>query len=384
MTLQAQRWLRWGGATLAFALSSAPAAPAAAAAGLAERTAAWTERIGARIQAAPDPVAGLSDAQLAGQRVVVGFDGTRAPEAVLRRAAAGELGGVILFARNVSSRSQVRSLTADLQAAAGRGPGGRPLLVMIDQEGGQVSRLPGPPRRSPAEVGRSGSEAVARSEGRATGRSLQGVGINLDLAPVVDVARPGTNMRKLGRSYGGSTARVTRLAGAFAAGLRASGVLSCAKHWPGLGLARGDEDLRLNRIEAPLERLRAVDEPPFVDAHTDLVMVSTGLYPALEETPALFSRKIATDELRGRLGFTGTTITDDLEVPALAPSGSAADRAKGAALAGNDLLLFAQSAEQGFAAAGALERSLSAGTLDRAEFEAAARRTLDLRSRVGG
>jgi beta-N-acetylhexosaminidase len=113
-------------------------------------------------------------------------------------------------------------------------------------------------------------------------------------------------------------------------------------------------------------------------------MVSTGLYPALEQNPALFSRKIATDELRGRLGFTGTTITDDLEVPALAPSGSAADRAKGAALAGNDLLLFAQSAEQGFAAAGALERSLSAGTLDRAEFEAAARRTLDLRSRVGG
>src|SRR3954451_7260657 len=184
MTLQAQRWLRWGVAIVAFALS----APAAGAADLADRTAAWTERIGKRIQAAPDPVAGLSDAQLAGQRVVVGFDGTRAPEAVLRRAAAGELGGVILFARNVSSRSQVRSLTADLQAAAGRAPGGRPLLVMIDQEGGQVSRLPGPPRRSPAEVGRSGSEAVARSEGRATGRSLQGVGINLDLAPVVDVA----------------------------------------------------------------------------------------------------------------------------------------------------------------------------------------------------
>ena len=372
--------MRWGVALVAFALSSAPAA---AAVDLADRTGAWTERIGARIQAAPDPVADLSDAQLAGQRLVVGFDGTRAPEAVLRRAAAGELGGVILFARNVRSRSQVRSLVADLQAAAGRAPGGRPLLVMIDQEAGQVSRLPGPPRRSPAEVGATGSEAVARSEGRATGRSLHGVGINLDLAPVVDVARPGTNMRKLGRSYGGSTARVTRLAGAFAAGLRASGVLSCAKHWPGLGLARGDEDLRLNRIEAPVERLRAVDEPPFVDAHTDLVMVSTGLYPALEENPALFSRRIANDELRGHLGFTGTTITDDLEVPVLARSGSAGDRAKGAALAGNDLLLFAQSAEQGFAAAGALERSLSAGTLDRAEFEAAARRTLDLRSRVG-
>src|SRR3954470_13162233 len=222
MTRQAQRWLRSGVAVVAFTLWTAPAA---AAAGLAERTAAWTERIGKRIQTTPDPVAGLSDAQLAGQRIVIGFDGTSAPEAVLRRAAAGELGGVILFARNVRSRSQVRSLVGDLQAAAGRVPGGRPLLVMIDQEGGQVSRLPGPPRRSPAEVGATGSDAVARSEGRATGRSLHGVGINLDLAPVVDVARPGTNMRKLGRSYGGSTARVTRLAGAFAAGLRSRGVL---------------------------------------------------------------------------------------------------------------------------------------------------------------
>src|SRR4051812_22351218 len=228
MTLQAQLWLRWGVAMVAFALSSAPAA---AAAGLAERTAAWTERIGTRIQAAPDPVAGLSDAQLAGQRIVVGFDGTSAPEAVLRRAAAGELGGVILFARNVRSRSQVRSLVGDLQAAAGRAPGGRPLLVMIDQEGGQVSGLPGPPRRSPAEVGRTGSAAVARSEGRATGRSLHGIGINLDLAPVVDVARPGTNMRKLGRSYGGSAARVTRLAGALSGGPRAKGGLGCAQHW---------------------------------------------------------------------------------------------------------------------------------------------------------
>jgi beta-N-acetylhexosaminidase len=100
------------------------------------------------------------------------------------------------------------------------------------------------------------------------------------------------------------------------------------------------------------------------------------------KTPALFSRKFANDELRGHLGFTGTTITDDLEVPVLARSGSAGDRANGAVLAGNDLLLFAQSPGQGFAAAGALERSLSAGTLDRAEFEAAARRTLDLRSRL--
>jgi beta-N-acetylhexosaminidase len=357
--------------------------PAAGAATLASRTGRLTERIGKRLQAAPDPIAGMSDAQLAGQRVIVGFNGRSAPSSVLNRIADGELGGVILFTRNLGSRSQIRSMVGRIQAAAKQAPGSRPVFVMVDQEGGQVSRLHGPPRRSPEQIGRTGSAVVARSEGRAAGRLLAGVGINTDLAPVVDVARSGTNMAKLDRSYGNSTALVSKLAAAFASGLGASGVLSCAKHFPGLGLARGDEDFHLNRISEPLARLRAIDEPPFVDARTQLVMVSTGIYPALDSGPALFSRAITTDELRGHLGFQGTTITDDLEVPAIARSGSAGARATGAAKAGNDLLLFAQNAGQGFAAARALRAALADGTLDRGEFEAATRRTLDLRSNLG-
>jgi beta-N-acetylhexosaminidase len=379
MTPRVSRWLLFSVVLSAIACWSAPAASAA---GLGDQVARWTERIGARVEQAPDPIAGLTDAQLAGQRIVVGFDGRSAPEAILRRAAAGELGGVILFARNIGSRDQVRALVGRLQATADRAPGGRRLLVMVDQEGGQVSRLPGPPRRSPAEVGRTASIAVARGEGRATGRSLAGVGINVDLAPVVDVARPGTNMAKLERSYGPRRGVVTRMATAFAAGLRASGVLSCAKHFPGLGLARGDEDLRLNRIDLPLSRLRAVDEPPFTAAGTELVMVSTGIYPALDDAPALFSPRIVTGELRDHLVFQGTTLTDDLEVPAIASSGTPATRALRAARAGNDLLLFAQSTDAGLAAAQGLQAALADGSLDRAQFEAATRRTLDLRSRV--
>jgi len=380
MTPRMCRWLRLGAVLGAFGCFGAPAAQAAS---LADQTGRWTERIGQRVEDAPDPIAGLSDPQLAGQRLVVGFDGRRAPGALLREVATGELGGVILFARNIGSRSQVRSMVGELQAAARRAPGGRPVLIMVDQEGGQVSRLPGPPSRSPGAVGDTGSTAVARSEGRATGRSLAGVRINVDLAPVVDVARPGTNMDELERSFGPRRGTVTKLASAFAAGLRASGVLSCAKHFPGLGLARGDEDLRLNRIEAPLSRLRAIDEPPFVETGTDLVMVSTGIYPAIDDTPALFSRKITTGELRGQLGFEGTAITDDLEVPAIARSGSPTSRAVSAARAGNDLLLFAQNPANGFAAARGLSEALANGSLDRAAFEEATRRTLDLRSRLG-
>lgn len=380
MTRGLHQWLRLALLAAVFALWSAPAT---AMAGLAARTGALTERIGHRLQAAPDPLAGFTDAQLAGQRIVVGFDGSSAPGALLRRIERGELGGVIVFTRNLGSRSQVRSMTSAFQRAAARAPGGRRLLIMVDQEGGQVSRLTGPPRRSPAQVGATGSAAVARKEGRATARNLAGVGINTNLAPVIDVARPGTNMRKLGRSYGGDTERVTRLAGAFAEGLRAGGVLSCAKHFPGLGLARGDEDLRLNRIAEPLAQLRAIDEPPFTATGAQLVMVSTGIYPALDDAPALFSRTITTGELREHLGFQGVSITDDLEVPALQRSGSPAELGLAAARAGNDLLLYAQSVESGFSAARALARSLKDGSLDRGEFQSATRRAIDMRTGLG-
>jgi beta-N-acetylhexosaminidase len=379
MTPRVTRRLRWLAAVVAVALGAAPPAQA----DLAGSVAQLTVRIGGRVEHAPDPIAGLTGAQLAGQRVVVGFDGSQAPGAVLRRVAAGDLGGVILFTRNLGARSAVRAMTDRLQAAARRAPGGRPVLIMVDQEGGQVSRLQGPPRRSPAQMGRVDSVALARREGRATARNLAGVGINVDLAPVVDVGRPGRNMARLGRSYGDSTGRVTRLGTAFAAGLAAGGVLSCAKHFPGLGLARTDEDFALNRIRTTLGRLRRVDEPPFTATRTQLVMVSTGVYPALGSTPALFNRRVVMGELRRHLGFAGTTITDDLQVPVLADAGSAAARGLAAARAGNDLLLFAQDPGEGFAAARALRRALADGRLRRGPFEAAARRTVDLRDELG-
>ncbi|MDQ3936264.1 MAG: beta-N-acetylhexosaminidase, partial [Actinomycetota bacterium] len=122
-------------------------------------------------------------AQLAGQRIVYGFDGTRPPRDLLRRIRRGEAAGVILFARNIRSHTQVRAMNAAFQRW--RPPGAPPLLVMADQEGGIVKRLAGAPRRSAAELGRIGSESLALAEGRNTARNLRDVGINVDLAPVV-------------------------------------------------------------------------------------------------------------------------------------------------------------------------------------------------------
>jgi beta-N-acetylhexosaminidase len=322
-------------------------------------------------------------ARTVGLHLIVGFDGTTAPAGLVRSVAAGQIAGVILFARNIRSRAQVKALTGRLQAA--RPPGDPPLLVMLDQEGGLVKRLPGPPGHSPAELGQIGDAGLARREGLATGRSLAGVGVNVDLAPVVDVGRPGTAMAQTGRSYSSDPAVVSRLAVAFAAGLASGRAVATAKHYPGLGLARGNEDTGINRIAAPLGVLRAVDEAPFAAvarAGIGLVMVSTARYPALDSRPALFSRRIATDELRSHTRFTGVSITDDLDTPAAATLGSPGARALAATRAGLDLLMFAQSQADGAQAGRALTAAVLAKLLDRRALEVSADRVLALRRRL--
>jgi beta-N-acetylhexosaminidase len=337
--------------------------------------------------AAPSAAAKLPLAQAAGQHVIGSLSGTTIPAALAARIRRGELAGVILFSRNIGSRAQLRALTAGLQAERRRGPRAlrdRPLLVMIDQEGGLVKRLSGAPDHSPGELAQIGSVALARREGLATARNLRDVGVNVDLAPVLDIGRPHSSVRALGRSYGSTPARVEALGGAFADGLAAAGVLACAKHFPGLGGATVDEDLRLNRITLPLDTLRAVDEAPFRDAAKrgiPLVMVSTGVYPALSSAAAMFSPRIAGSELRRRVGFKGVALTDDLEVPALA--GRSAERnALDATRAGEDLLLFAQSDAAAVRGAGALVRAVTAGTLPRATIDAGTSRVLALRDRL--
>ncbi|HMJ01932.1 MAG TPA: glycoside hydrolase family 3 N-terminal domain-containing protein, partial [Conexibacter sp.] len=197
---------------------------------------------------APSPAAGLTLEQAVGQRMIVSLPGTTVPETLATRVRRGEVAGVILFGRNVASRGQLQALTLRLQAERRRGPRAlrdKPLLVMIDQEGGLVKRLPGAPSRSAAGMGATGSTAVVRAEGVATARNLRDAGVNVNLAPVVDLGLPGSYQRATGRAFGATPAAVGRYAGAFADGLAAGGVLATAKHFPGLGRGPANEDERL-------------------------------------------------------------------------------------------------------------------------------------------
>jgi beta-N-acetylhexosaminidase len=323
--------------------------------------------------------------QAVGQRMVFAYPGRTPPRGLVRRIARGEAAGVILFARNVGSAAAVRATVRRLQAIP-RPRGLRaPLLVMVDQEGGPVRRIPGSPRRSAAAAGAAG-DGAARADGRAAARTLRSAGVNLDLAPVADVARPGSAMEREGRAYGRRASVVTARATAFAAGLREGGVLATAKHFPGFGNAGVNTDDAATTVRSPLSTLRTVDGRPFralIARGVPAVMLATAVYPALDaRAPAALSRAWVTDELRGRLGFRGVTITDDLQTPAVAPFGSEARRAELAVRAGVDVPLFARTYTGGARAAEGLVAAARAGRISRAQLEAGARRVLALRARA--
>jgi beta-N-acetylhexosaminidase len=241
-----------------------------------------------------------------------------------------------------ASVDAVAALIRKLQRAAAIGqlP---PLLVAIDQEGGSIKRLPGPPLSSPLQLGARGATS-SRAAGRDTGRYLRALGINVDFAPVLDVPRSTSNFI-YSRSFGTSRRRVAQVGTAFADGLRLANVAATAKHFPGLGLATSNTDDAPVAIRDPLSQIRA-DFGPFVSAVRDdipLVMTATARYSALDtRNVAALSKRIIQGELRSRLGFKRVVVTDDLASGAIRSIMSPADAAVSAARAGNDILLYAR------------------------------------------
>ena len=322
----------------------------------------------------------MNDDQLAGARVITGFSGTHPPTELRRMISAGQVAGVILFDGNVGGRSDVRSLTQELQAIS-RPAGSPPLLITVDQEGGLVRRLPGPPKPSARAIGARGA-AFAERLGGETGESLHSMGVNVDLAPVLDLGRPGRAIFDERRTFARKPGAVSRIGVGFAKGLAAGGVAATAKHFPGLGAARINTDNAVQKIRLSAKKLRRNDERPyrsFIQAGGAMVMLSTAIYPALSKKPAALSRAIATGELRNRLGFQGVSISDALGSVAARAVGGPGKTAVAAAAAGTDLVLYTSLGDAAKAQR-ALANGLSGGSLDRAEFEAAARRVLALRA----
>jgi beta-N-acetylhexosaminidase len=338
----------------------------------------------------------LSPAQMAGQRVIYSYRGLTPPARLLSWIRHGEAGGVIFFGSNISGEAQIAAVISQLDQANASPLNplrGLPLLLMTDQEGGEVRRLPGAPLLSEKQIGESADPAAAAAAaGTGAGRNLASVGMNVNLAPVLDVyAAAGDFDDQYGRSYGMDPDSVSGLGADFITAQQATGVAATAKHFPGLGPATAAQntDVRPVTLNVSRSALRAIDEYPYqaaIVAGVKLIMVSWAVYPALDPgQPAGLSPVIVGGELRQRLGFTGVTITDALEAGALQSFGTTQNRAVLAAAAGMDLLLCSDlNASQGEQARTALRDGYRNGTLGQAAFSAALQRIIALRSGLPG
>ncbi|MGY3061965.1 beta-N-acetylhexosaminidase [Streptomyces sp. TE3672] len=299
----------------------------------------------------------------------------------------GRTAGVIFFGENIESLSQIEGVIQEMNDANASAPVKAPLLLMTDQEGGMVRRLPGEPVLSAKDVGGSTDpEGQAEFTGSGAGMNLAGVGMNVNLAPVLDVyRRAGDFTDQYERSYSKDQDAVGTCGSAFITAQQDAGVAATAKHFPGLGPASANQNTDLGPVTltTSVSTLRSVDEVPYraaISAGTKLVMLSWAVYRALDaDRPAGLSPTVV-GELRNRLGFPGVTVTDALEAGALRAYGSTAERAVLAAAAGMDLILCsARDAAQGEEAVTALSEALAAGTLDGTAFDAGAERVNALR-----
>jgi beta-N-acetylhexosaminidase len=300
-----------------------------------------------------------------GELLIIGFMGQEMTADLAAHILGLHPAGLIFFSRNIRDPGQLAQLTWDIQTLAVR-EFGRPLFLAVDQEGGSVARMGPPFTQIPhaADLGSSGSGLVSHYY-RLIAREMNLVGLNLNLAPVLDV-NSGEIMER--RSFGGDPSLVSQCGVAAIEAIQSEGVIATAKHFPGLGRAQKDPHHDLPLISAGRDELDHYDLPPFkaaVQANVALVMTSHTIYPALDpEHPGTFSRTIITSLLREQLGFTGVVITDDLEMGAVGEKYSQGAASIAALKAGADLLLVCNDWGKMSQTAEALGHGLDRGLLD--------------------
>jgi beta-N-acetylhexosaminidase len=279
---------------------------------------------------------------LAGGVVLCTYAGPSVPADLAQRVQQGLAAGVVLFASNVPDQQAAIAATTAIQEAAARSPTQLPAIVAIDQEGGLVTRIPGPPSASAAMLGTMPAAAI-RAEGAATAANLAAWGVNVDFAPVADVARPGGFIDRQQRSFAGDPAVAATAVAAFVTGLHDGGVATTLKHFPGLGAASMNTDDSTSIVAVEPATLENVDRAPFaagIAAGSELVMMSSATYSSVDALPAVLSPTWI-GLLRTQLQFTGVVVSDAIDAPALDAFGSVGERAVRAVLAGVDLVIVA-------------------------------------------
>ncbi|MHB8142272.1 MAG: glycoside hydrolase family 3 protein [Thermoleophilia bacterium] len=334
-------------------------------------------------------VASMSLEEKVGQMMMIGFEGKSINISLKNMIANDHIGNVILFGPNIDSDQQVAALDASLQQLAVADKLPAQLMIATDQEGGKIRRL--------ADIGPQYSEPVIGSMGIVSGtayqhqsaleaaRQLKQLGINADLAPVADVSS-GDKSIMIDRSFGNDPRLVSELTGTTVRSFNQEKLISCVKHFPGLGSVVTDPEEELPTIASDNSTIDSQDLPPFTEAIKDgapMVMVTHVSVPALDPsmTPASLSRPIITDLLRNQLGFQGVIITDDLEMGAI--SIEPGEAAVSAIAAGADMVMFAHTPQKQQQAYDAIVAAVKSGRLSEEIINAAVMRILQMKQSFG-
>ncbi len=283
-----------------------------------------------------------------GQLAIAGFAAHEIPSDLRALAREFDLGGIILFARNVASPDQVAEIAREVQSLTQE----LPLWVSVDQEGGRVARLKAPFTEWPPmqTLGRSGDERLAERFARALAAELKAVGVTLDYTPVLDIHTNPKNPVIGDRALAERAEDVARLGRIIITTLQAAGIAACGKHFPGHGDTSTDSHHELPLIEHPPDRIEAVELLPFraaIDAQVASIMTAHILIPAFdEERPATLSPRIVDELLKQQLGYGGLVLSDDLEMKAISSRYGIPDATVAAIRAGCDAVLMCGASQE--------------------------------------
>ena len=320
--------------------------------------------------------------QKLGQKLIFGFHGTTLSQSFKNLLREYQIGNVILFARNVASAEQLRSLCRELTDLIQENTGLPPFIV-IDQEGGMVSRLPKDAVNVPCSMalGATGNPENAALAAGITIRQLRGLGPNFNMAPVLDVNTNAKNPVIGIRSFSDDPHKAAAFGTAAVRAYQDSGILCCGKHFPGHGDTAVDSHLGLPRVDKSLDELERGELIPFraaIAAGIPAIMSSHILFPQLEpeKIPCTMSRKILTGLLRERLGFRGLILSDCMEMNAIKDYYGTANGVVAGIRAGLDLAEISATEALMWEAARALNRAGEAGELNPDEIDASVERIL--------
>lgn len=289
----------------------------------------------------------LNIQQKIGQLMIFGFDGKEINNEIKTLIQEFHVGGIILFSRNIGTPKEVHQLTRDLQQVAKEAGHERPLLICIDQENGAVRRLDEGFTTFPGSMllGATGNAKNAYTVGQMTGRELRSVGINWNLAPVVDVNTNPNNPVIGVRSFGEDPKHVSTFGIQSMKGMQDEGIITSLKHFPGHGDTHVDSHLDIPQVHHELEHLEKVEFIPFkqgINAGADTVLISHVHFPAIEpreNVPATLSKNVVTRLLRNKLGFEGVVTTDCMEMKAISDHVGTPQAGVEALCAGIDLIM---------------------------------------------